>query len=291
MLKKFSILASLMLVLFLFNLNCEKKTTKGGERTDWEAIKAIIYENPDIFLVDVFDTNKDTTVNPVFFREITSRNLDLKEGTPLLPPDSLQPFEHIYAPWEDSIKGVFHYFMDGKEYTKPIYAYSLTYGYFERWGDIYDIHRGWLLKKISGNVINSLNTNPRQLYTLRITSSKLDTIINEIGILNLVRFNEWWPNLDSILRFSLGEKVTFTIEPKDTTDYLFLYIGEDGNFQKFPFLSNGNGTFSASWTTTNDSSVAKGYKHAFVDAVSRDAVSDTTAKYDAKAWGIIYRIK
>jgi hypothetical protein len=282
-----ALLALLMVALFLFNLCCENKTTKGGERTDWEAIKAIIYENPDIFLVDVFDTSG----NPVFFREITSRNLDLKEGTPLSPPDSLHPFEYIYAPWEDSIKGVFHYFIDEKEYTKPIYAYSLMYGYFERWGEIYDAHRGWLLRKISGNVIKSLNTDPRQLFTLRITSSKLDTIINEIGILNLVRFNECWPDIDSTLRFSLGEKVTFTLEPKDTTDYLFLYIGEDGNFQKFPFLSNGNGTFSASWTTINDSSVAKGYKHAFVDAISRDVVTDTTAKYDSKAWGIIYRIK
>ena len=282
-----ALLSLLMVALFLFNLCCEKKTTKGGERTDWEAIKAIIYENPDIFLVDVFDTSE----NPIFFREITSTNFDLKEGTPLLPPDSLHPFEYIYAPWEDSIKGVFHYFIDGKEYTKPIHAYSLMYAYFERWGEIYDTHRGWLLRKISGNVINSLNTNPRQLYTLRITSSGVDAVIDDSVILELVRFNKWWPDIDSTLHFSLGEKVTFTLEPKDTTDYLFLYIGEDGNFQKFPFLSNGNGTFSASWTTTNDSNVVKGYKHAFVDAISRDALTDTTVKYDSKAWGIIYRIK
>lgn len=282
-----TLLPLLMVALFLFNLCCENKTTKGGERTDWEAIKAIIYENPDIFLVDVFDTSE----NPIFFREITSRNFDLKEGTPLSPPDSLHPVEYIYAPWEDSIKGVFHYFINGKEYTKPIYAYSLMYAYFERWGDIYDTHRGWLLKKISGSVITSMDTSSRELSTLRITSSGVDIDSDESGILKLVRFNKWWPNIDSTLRFSLGEKVTFTVKPEDTTDSLFLYIGEDGNFQKFPFLSNGNGTFSASWTTTNDSSVAKGYKHAFVDAVSRDAVTDTTAKYDSKAWGIIYRIK
>ena len=285
--RKNLLVSTLMIALFLFNLCCENKTTKGGERTDWEAIKAIIYENPDIFLVDVFDTSE----NPIFFREIISTNFDLKEGTPLLSPDSLHPFEYIYAPWEDSIKGVFHYFIDGKEYTKPIYAYSLMYGYFERWGEIYDTHRGWLLKKISGNVITSMDASSRELSTLHITSSGVDIDLDETGILKLVRFNKWWPDLDSTLRFGRGEEVTFTVKPKDTTDYLFLYIREDGIFKKFPFLSNGNGTFSASCTTTTDTNIAKGYKHAFVDAISRDALTDTTVKYDSKAWGIIYRIK
>lgn len=277
------LLALLTVALFLFNLCCENKTTKGGERTDWEAIKAIIYENPDIFLVDVFDTHKDTTVNPVFFREITSQSFDL-DSARRYDADSLHPFEYIYAAWGDSIKGILHYFIDEKEYTKSIYAHSLMGAYFERWGDIYDTHRGWLLKRIGSNEVNSVGTT-RWLYTLRITTSGgMDDTLNRDQILKPVK-------KDSTLHFGMGDTVTFTVWPEYATDVLFLHIGEEGNFRKIPFVDNGDGTFSASWTTTNDPNIAKGYKHAFVDAVSRDAVSDTTAKYDSKAWGIIYRIK
>jgi hypothetical protein len=279
-----------MAILFLFNLSCEEKTTKGGERTDWEAIKGIISDNPDLFLVDVFDTDKDTSVNPVFFREITSRDFDL-DSARRYDADSLHSFARIYAAWGDSMRGGVHYFMDGSEYTKPIYAHSVMGAYFEKWGYDSDLHRGWLLKKISGNVITSVDTNSRELHSLHITSSSVDTVLYRHDILNLVRFSRWLPDKDSTLRFGMEEKITFTLKPDDTADYLFLHVGEDGNFKKFPFSSNGDGTFSASWTTTNDPNIAEGYKHAFVDVISHKTLTDTIAKYDSKAWGIVYRIK
>lgn len=285
--KNLLVLALLMFVLFLVNSSCEEKTTSSRERTDWEAIKAIIYENPDIFLVDVFDTLD----NSVFYRKITSRDFDLEEGTIIHPPDSSHPVEYVYATWEDSIKGVFHYFIDEEKYTKLICAHSVMHAYFVRWFLVSDPHRGWVLTRISGNVIRSVNTSSRQLYTLRITSSEVDIVLDEDGILNPVKFEKWRRGEDSTLCFGRGEEVTFTVKPKDTTDYLFLHFGDDGNFQKFPFLSNGDGTFSRTCTTTTDSDIAKGYKHAFVEAISHDAVTDTTAKYDSKAWGIIYRIE
>lgn len=284
--KKFLISALLMVVLSLFNLSCEKKTTTSRERTDFEAIKAIIYENPDIFLIDVFDTS----VNSAFYREITSRDFDL-DSARRYEADPSENFDYyIYAAWGDSIKGVLHYFIDGK-HTKSIYAHSVMGAYFEKWGYDSDTHRGWFLKKISGNVVTSVDTNSRELHSLHITSSGVDTVLYLHDILNLVKFNRWRHDRDSTLSFGMGEEVTLTVEPKDTMDYLFLHVGEDGNFQKIPFSSNGDGTFSASWTTTSDPNIAEGYKHAFVDAISRIAVSDTTAKYDSKAWGIIYRIK
>jgi hypothetical protein len=279
----FSTLILLMAVLFVFHLNCEKSTTESGERTDFDAIKAIIYENPDIFLVDLFDTHKDTSVTPIFFRQITSQSFDL-DSARRYSADSSHLFEYIYGAWGDSIKGTFHYFIDGKEYTKSLYVHSGMGAYFERWGDVYDPHRGWLLKKISGNVIASVPTHVIP-PVVHITSEGIDTWFSESMVRNTVK-------KDSVLTFSSGEKVTFTVDSDDISDlFLFLHIGEDGNFRKIPFLDNGDGTFSASWTTTDDPDIAKGYKHAFVDAVSHDAVTDTTAKYDSKAWGIIYRIK
>lgn len=284
--KNLLILALLIVALVSFNSSCEKKTTQSGERTDWDAIKAIIYENPDIFLVDVFDTS----VNPVFYRETTSRNFDL-DSARRYDADSLHSFAHIYAAWGDSMRGTFHYFMDENEYTKPIYAHSVMGAYFEKWGYDSDSHRGWLLKKISGNVITSVDTNSRELHSLHITSNSVDTVLYQHDILNLVKFSRWLPHKDSTLSFGMGEEVTFTVQPKSTTDYLFLHFGEDGNFQKFPFLSNGDGTFSRTCTTTSQPDIAEGYKHVFVEAISRATLTDTTAKYDSKAWGIIYRIK
>ena len=288
--KKSFMLAILVGFVLLLTLSCEEKSTQGGERTDFDAIKAIIYENPDIFLIDVYDTDKDTSVNPVFFREISTRDFDL-DSARRYEADPSDPFYYyIYAAWGDSINGVLHYYIDGKEYTKSIYAHSVMHAYFEQWGGVLDPHRGWFLKKISGNVIASVDTNSRELYTLRITSSGLDTILNEIRVLNPVKKHNALDK-DSSLHFGMGEKVTFIIEPKYITDILFLNVGEDGNFRKIPFIDNGDGTFSASWTTTSDPKIAEGYKHAFVDAVSRDALTNTTAKYDSRAWGIIYRIK
>jgi hypothetical protein len=282
--KNIFISALIVVVTFLSNLSCEKQTTTSRERTDFEAVKAIIYENPDIFLVDAFDTHKDTLVDPVFFREITSIDFDL-DSARRYEADPSENFDYyIYAAWGDSIKGVFHYFIDGKEYTKSIYAHSVMGAYFEQWGDVLDPHRGWLLKKIGGNVIASVSTDiiPPVVH---ISSEGVDTSLNETKVLNLVK-------KDSVLHFAPGKKVTFTVDSEDLADFfLFLHIGEDGNFRKIPFEDNKDGTFSASWTTTNNPGIAKGYKHVFVDAVSRIAVSDTTAEYDSRAWGIIYTIE
>jgi hypothetical protein len=278
--KKSLMLAISLGFVFLLNLSCEEKSTRGGERTDFDAIKAIIYENPDIFLVDVFDTDKDTSVNPVFFREITSRDFDL-DSARRYGTDSSHPYPYIYAAWGDSIRGILHYFIDRTEHTKPIYAHSRMGAYFEQWGDILDPHRGWLLKKISNNVIASVPTHI-VLPAVHITSEGVNTWVSEGTVSSMVK-------KDSVLSFTPGKKVTFTVESEDISDSL--HIGEDGHFRKTPFADNGDGTSSASWTTTTDPEIAKGYKHAFVDAVSRDALTDTTAEYDSKAWGIIYRIK
>ncbi len=281
--KDFFVSALLLVVTFVFNLSCEEKTTKGGEHTDFDAIKGIIYDNPDIFLVDVFDTDKDTSVNPVFFRQITSTDFDL-DSARRYDADTLHDFAHIYAAWGDSMRGVLHYFVDGKEYAKSIYAHSGMGAYFEQWGDALDTHRGWLLKNISNNVIASVPTHITP-PSVHITSEGVNAWVTGGTVSTMM-------NKDSVLSFAPGKKVTFTVESKDISNlFLFLHIGEDGNFTKTPFSDNGDGTSSASWTTSSDSEIAKGYKHAFVDAISRKALTDTTAEYDSKAWGIIYRIK
>jgi len=275
------LLLLILVVFFLFQTGCEKRTVRPRE-TDWDAVKAIISQYPDIFRLGFFDTKPDT----LFYREITESNADIEEGW-LVEEDSLHPgllIPYITLTWGDSLKGKFHYHLNGKWYEKPVYSIALTKAYFEQWGDIYDPHRGWLLKQFGGTVINSVGTT-RNPSVLTIVSDGVNATLSEETLRQLVK-------KDSTLVFGMGKQVTFIIEPSsDTSDFFFLHVKEGEAYQKIPFISNGDGTFSTSWTTTDDPDPAKRYYHAIVDVVSQQSVTDTTAEYDSKAWGIIYRIK
>jgi hypothetical protein len=124
------------------------------------------------------------------------------------------------------------------------------------------------------------------LEFLNIVSDGVDVTLSEPSFLKLIK-------KDSTLVFGKDKQVTFTIDlpSTDTSDFFFLHIKEGDTPQKIPFTSNGDGTFSAGWITTADPDIAKGYHHAIVDVVIQESVTDTTAEYDSKAWGIIYRIK
>ncbi len=270
-----------IIAILLFQTACEKRTVTPGE-TDWDAVKSIISENPDIFVLGFFGTDPET----LFYREITESNADIEEGW-LVKDDTSQPspiIPYITLVWGDSLKGRFHYRLRGKSYEKPISSIALTKAYFEKWGDNFDPHRGWLLKRFSGTVINSVKTTRNPSILIIISEEVNDTLTEEV-VKRLVR-------KDSTLVFGKGKQVTFVIEPSsDTSDFFLLHVKEGGDYQKIPFKSNGDGTFSASWITTSDPEIAQGYHHAIVDVVSRESVTDTTAEYDSKAWGIVYRIE
>jgi hypothetical protein len=268
------------LASFLFQISCEDRSVTPSE-TDWDAVKAIISANPDIFALGFFDTQPDT----LFYREITQSNADIEEGWLVEADDSLHFFDYITLTWGDSLKGKFHYYFNRKSYQKPIYSIALTKAYFEKWGSNFDAYRGWLLKQFSGTVIKTAEM-AWTLEFLNIVSDGVDVTLSEPSFLKLIK-------KDSTLVFGKGKQVTFTIDlpSTDTSDFFFLHIKEGDPPQKIPFTSNGDGTFSAGWTTTADPDIAKGYHHAIVDVVIQESVTDTTAEYDSKAWGIIYRIK
>ncbi len=275
--KAISLFALSTLLFLLLQTGCEKRTVTPG-LTDWDAVKAIISQYPDVFRLGSFDTGSDT----FFYREITESGADIEEGH-LLEADSVHLFDYIILSWGDSLKGKLHYNFDGTWYEKPILAIALTNAYFEKWGYDSDPYRGWLLKQFSGTVINSVRDTIR-FYTLEIESDGVYELLSEPIVLRLVK-------KDSTLAFGKGKQVTFTIDVPDTSDFFFLHVKEGESYQKIPFTNNGDETLSASWTTTTDPDLAKGYKHAIVDVVSRESVTDTLAEYNSRAWGIIYKIK
>ena len=265
------------LLFLLLQTGCEKRTVTPGV-TDWDAVKAVISQYPDVFRLGFFDTGSDT----FFYREITESDADIEEGH-LLEADSVHLFDYIILSWCDSLKGKLHYNFDGTWYEKPILAIALTKAYFEKWGYDSDPYRGWLLRQFSGTVINSVRDTIR-FYTLEIESDGVYELLSEPILLRLVK-------KDSTLVFGQGKLVTFTIDVPDTSDFFFLHVKEGAAYQKSRFTNNGDGTLSASWTTTTDPDLAKGYKHAIVDVVSRESVTDTLAEYNSRAWAIIYKIK
>ena len=276
----FALLLS-MLVFFLFQTSCEKRTIS-PRGTHWDAVKAIISQYPDIFRLGFYDTEPDTFL----YREITYSDADIEEGR-LFEADSLHRFCDYYITlvWGDSLKGKFHYRFNGEPYEKQFSSIAKTNAYFEKLGGDY-LDRGWSLKQFSGTVISSVPTT-RTLEALDIVSDGVDTTTyDESTLLELVKKK-------NILVFGMGKPVTFTIYVPitDTSDFFFLHVKEGQTYQKIPFTNNGDGTLSASWTTTVDPDPAKRYYHAIVDVVSRESVADTLAEYDSKAWGIIYQIK
>jgi hypothetical protein len=277
MTKTLAILILCFLMFLLIQTSCEDRSVTPSE-THWDAVEAIISEYPEVFRLGFYDSEADSP----FYRQITSNNPDIEEGV-LKDADSTHLFDYITLIWGDSLKGEFAYRFNGRTRTKPISSVTITNAYFEKWGEDYDPHRGWLLRQFSGTVINSTG-DPKRIYTVEISSDGVYEILSEPLLLKLAK-------KDSITTFAGGKQVTLTIDVPDTSDFFFLFVKETGTYQKIPFTNNGDGTLSASWTTTTDPRLAEGYKHAIVDAVSKESVTDTLSDYQSYAWGIIYRIK
>jgi hypothetical protein len=263
-----------LLILCLFQASCEKRTT-GPVVTDWDAVKQIISQYPSLFRLEFFDTEPDTDS---FYREITSGHADIQQGE----FHDADP-DYINLTWSDSLTGKLHYDSSGQAHQKPIIFKTRTEAYFERWGNINDPNLGWLLRRVSGTVINSTGGS-REIDELRIVSEGVDTLIYESRVMSLV-------NKDSTIAFGKGKQVTFIVEPADTSDSLFLHVKETEEYQKIPFVREGEGSFSASWITIDDPGPVKHYDHAIVDLVSQESLAADSTRYQFKAWGIVYRLK
>jgi len=266
------LLLSGFVFLLSFSLTCKKPDTPSY--TDVDAIKDYINYNPDIFLVDVFDTLR---VAP-FFREIT--NKDYWIGIVFHNPDSINFLKSADVSWEDSIQGVFHTFISGKEYLKNFKAFSKVKAYFEQWGNSGDLYRGWLLIKISNVQIYS------PLTSVGFGNLQFDTsgASNNLSLSGLFE-------LKNVLQLRKSTSVTFTIEPLYATDRYYLHIYEGGAWKKIPFTQGTGNDFSASWTTGFSTQDLNVYKHAYIDGLSSKTVDDTLSRYNSNAWGIIYKIK
>jgi len=255
----------------LIPLGCEEEVIKS--ETDFDAVVAItLNENPAIFKDDIFDTSQDT----IFYREITKRDFWTKLDIFAAPPES-NYVQEANVEIVDSIKGIFHRFIDGKEYTADFEATSITKGFLVRWAEI-SRHRGWILKKVSGNNIFTV-PDASSFYSVIIHSSSGDNNLSTSGITSVKSFKD-------ILTFNSEDSLTLELSPTNSNDYLYLHYEEGGSSIKRPFVKQ-NGKFVTGFKLSE----SRGYQHIFIDIIDKDSVDDSIAPYKSNTWGILIKVE
>ena len=275
MLKKYLVLIFLGALLAVI-LACEKSTKEEGPKTDPEAIEALVNYYSAIFKADVFGTIKDTASSPVFYREITKRDFYIKIDFSNAPPETIYT-RIANVVLTDSIQGVFHLFLDQIEYKKSFKAVSKVSGYFEKWGEGWDDFRGWFMKRVAGNHINTVPSvsGSMELY---LSSSSGDHTLDPDLIIALT-------NIREVRTFGADDSLTFKIFEPDTSRVFYLHYWKEGNYRKTPFISDGD-TLVAGCRISGS-----GYQHLFIDILDGETIYDTTAEYRANAWGILFKVE
>jgi hypothetical protein len=276
MLKKYSFLIFLVTLLLTSILSCEKSTKNEGPKNDPEAIEALVNYYSTIFKEDVFDTIKDTTFSPVFYREIKKRDYFIKIDFADAPPETIYT-KVANVTFTDSIQGIFHLFMNQKEYVDTFKAFSEVKGYFEKWGQDFDDFRGWFLKKVAGNKIYSIPSISANIR-LHLKSSSGEDILFPSEIIGLTKIRE-------VRSLGVGDSLTLKISNPDTLKVYFLHYRRNGDYRKRPFVAEGDTLFSGCKIS------GSGYQHLFIDILDHDTVYDSTAAYKSYAWGILFKVE
>jgi len=275
MLKRYLILIFLSGFVLAGIFSCEKSTENEGPKNDPEAIEALVSYYSSIFKADVFDTIKDTAFSPVFYREITKRDFFIKIDIHDAPPETIFT-KYANMVLTDSIEGVFHLFLDGKEYKKDFKGASTVSGYFERWGEAWDDYRGWLMKKVAGNHIFSIPGLPESMV-LQIISPSGVNILTPYSITSKTQIRE-------VLSFSAGDSLTLKIYNLNPSQAFYLHYWKDGAYRKRPFVAE-NDTL-----TTRCQISGSGYQHLYIDILGYNTVHDSTAAYSSNAWGTLFKV-
>jgi hypothetical protein len=276
MLKKYLLPIFLGGFLLAVIFSCEKSTKDEGPKNDPEAIEALVSYYSSIFKADVFDTIKDTTSSPAFYREITKRDYFIKIDIFDAPPETIYT-KYARVVLTDSIEGVFHLFLNDKEYQKNLKVVSKVEGYFERWGEPWDDFRGWLLKRVAGNKIYSVPGISGSMM-LRLSSTSGDYTLSPDQIISLTKIRE-------MRAFGAGDSLTFKIFEPDTSRLFYLHYWKEGDYRKRPFVVDGDSLISGCQIN------GSGYQHLYIDILDYNTVHDSTAAYKSYSWGILFKVQ
>ncbi|MDH4223632.1 MAG: hypothetical protein OEV55_08865 [candidate division Zixibacteria bacterium] len=289
--KTIIILGGMIIVLMILTFSACKKSTQPTTNLDKDAIMRLVAEDSTTFpreitQSDSIDFPKIAVVDSVKFwrRKITDINRNIQVD--IHSADSNHLNAYAFVTITDNITG-FLYIRGWQDtafvfITKPFSDQAVKSAYFEKIGENEDPYRGWSLEGISGVLSHSLPTSTRIIEQAHIVSSSgYDKTLFENDITEIVL-------IDSLMTLQVGDTITLTVTTGDSTDLVYLH--RPVNYwrpQRRPFINNGDGTFSVTWTI-NEISCDCNRHHFAIDVIKRATLYGDDA-YDSRIWGLIYR--
>jgi hypothetical protein len=286
------ILGGMILVLMILAFSACKKSTEPTTNLDKDAIMRLVADDSTTFPQEV--TQNDSTGLPkiaavdsirFWWRKINdiSRNIQVD----IHSADSTHPYAYAYVTITDNITGFLHIWgwQDSAWIftTKPFSDQAVKSAYFEKTGENDDPYRGWSLQGISGVLVHSLPTSTRVIEQAHIVSSSgYDNILFENDVTEITL-------RDSLMTFQVGDTIILTVTTGDATDLVYLhrplYYWRP---QRRPFVNNGDGTFTVTWTINNIACACNRH-HFAIDVIKRATLYGDEA-YDSRIWGLIYKV-
>lgn len=135
------------------------------------------------------------------------------------------------------------------------------------------LHPRWRIIGTSGVQVTAKDAVTK-ILSLHVVAGTVDTTITDPLELHRLRRLLW---------IAPDTQIMVTVTTNSADDAVFLYQP----FGRRRFHSNGDGTFSLQWTTSDFG----GLRHFGVDAISHGTLYDDTAPYDSQAWIVPFGVR
>jgi hypothetical protein len=298
--QSFCILMTMKKNLFLFLLAALLACGRAGvepptDANDEDAIyHIIIYDVPSAFNLDEFDlTVPDTSLN-------LTESFEPIHWWRTIEHDSLYIDIGIFNPGPNDTLGavpyanvtVLKYFWGTLEviamdtsggtprrvrFSKNFNTLGMIGSVFEKVGFDYNSRRGWRLMEISDAVFTPLSPGvPQPAPRVEIQTPD-----------SLLAVNTAVMPLRNLLQFTPGESITVNIYPIDTTAFVSIRYLTGNGYVTQKLGHQPGGVYHVGFTLPR----YEEFGHFLVDLINSPALTDSTARYNPNAIGVLYRAR
>ncbi len=289
-------LIKLLPVLVAIMLGCGRSGVEPpADATDEDAIYNIIrYDSPSAFSLDLLDlsvpdTNQGllTAFEPIrWWHTIGHDSLDIDirifepqpgDTSGAVPYANVRVVKYFWGTLEVIALDTAGGSPQRVRFSKSFGMLGVINSVFEKVGFDYNTRRGWRFMQISDAVFTSLSqTVPPPPPTVEIQMAD-----------SLIRVNPGIKLLRYIPQFTPGESVNVSIYPIDTSSVVSVrYPSGTGYMTQVPPRGPG-GVFRIGFTFPR----YEEFGHFLVDIINPAAITDSTARYNPSAIGVLYRAR
>ncbi len=289
-------LIKLLPVLVAIMLGCGRSGVEPpADATDEDAIYNIIrYDSPSAFSLDLLDlsvpdTNQGllTAFEPIhWWHTIGHDSLDIDirifepqpgDTSGAVPYANVRVVKYFWGTLEVIALDTTGGSPQRVRFSKSFGMLGVINSVFEKVGFDYNTRRGWRFMQISDAVFTSLSqTVPPPPPTVEIQTAD-----------SLIRVNPGIKLLRYIPQFTPGESVNVSIYPIDTSSVVSVrYPSGTGYMTQVPPRGPG-GVFRTGFTFPR----YEEFGHFLVDIINPAAITDSTARYNPSAIGVLYRAR